>query len=417
MNPLIGNRRFLALSAAQLLASFGNWILYLAILVLIAIRWHHGPLAVAFGMVSLVLPSLVVGPYAGILADRRDRRILMIASNVLSTVAVASLLFVHDLWQLYVALMCLGVVDTFFSPAEEGMLKEVVPDDHMGQAMSVRNIIAQGTKIVGPGLSGVLVAAFGPRIPFAIDAVCFLASAVIVTFVHGGRAHIKKTASAESKSGYGAGFRFLWDRRVIRILVGFFGLMLLVLQMMDSQVVILLRHVDDASRILGFAMSASGVGMVAGAVLVGKSKTRRPLGWMAIGMTIMGIGFSGVALMVKGGTAWAVPMVFVAVGVAASGAIIPFQTKLQQDVPIDWTGRVMASVSVVSSAAVVIGPIFGGFAVDSLGIIPTFLIAGSVLAVLGLIAGVVTWTLRRDTDAQGQSGLQTGAQDSTGRGG
>lgn len=54
------------------------------------------------------------------------------------------------------------------------MLKEIVADQRMAQAMSLRMLIARGTKILGPSLSGVLVARFGARIPFAIDGFCFL---------------------------------------------------------------------------------------------------------------------------------------------------------------------------------------------------------------------------------------------------
>lgn len=92
------NRPFVALTGAQLLSSFGMWILYLAVMVLIAIRWHHGPLDVSLGMVALMAPGIVVHPYAGGLADRRDRKWLMLGSDVLSALAALSILLVHDLW-------------------------------------------------------------------------------------------------------------------------------------------------------------------------------------------------------------------------------------------------------------------------------------------------------------------------------
>ena len=410
------NRRFVALSVAQLLASFGTWLLFLAVMVLIAFGWHRGPVAVSLGVVALVAPGLAIHPYAGMVADRWDRKRLMVLSNLLSALSVLSIWVVQDLWQLYVALASVGAIDAFFSPAESGMLKEVVDEPHMAQAMSIRMMIAQGTKIIGPSLSGALVAAFGARIPFAIGGVSFAVSAVVVMFLKGGRAHLRQD-TAEPKPRYLDGFRYLASKRSLGLLVAFFGLILFVLQMVDSQFVILVRPLPHASRILGVTMSASGMGMMVVAALIQKRETTRPLVSVSLSSIVVGLSFAGAALLAGARLGWSLPLVVMLGGGGAAFAMIPFQTALQQQTSVDWTGRVQAAVSSISSVAVVVGPILGGFFIQSAGVIPAFLIAAALLLIVGMGGLMVSWKLRGSLHAEGEPAIQKGAPGATDIGG
>lgn len=407
------NRRFVALSSAQLLSSFGQWIMYLAIMVLIAVHWHRGPLAVSMGLVSLMGPGLLVHPYAGAWADRWDRKRVMIASNLLSAVAVLSILAVHDLWELYLALAFLGVIDAFFSPAESGMIKEVVPDQQMGRAMSIRMMIAQGTKIIGPSLSGVLVAWLGARIPFLIDGCAWGASAIIVMLIPGGRAHLWESSPGEPQPRYLDGFRYLARIPWLRLLVIFFAVFLLVLQMVDSQFVILVRSLPDASRLLGLTMSASGVGMGIAAAVVQKIRVIRPLQWMSSGAMAIGISFGLAAWLASVRMGWGIPLVVLGGGGAAALAMIPFQTTLQQKTPVEWTGRVQSAVGTASSASVAAGPILGGLLIARVGVVPGFLMVSVLLVIVGLMGSVLSLRLGGTDDAQSQPATQNGEKRAT----
>lgn len=112
-------------------------------------------------MVALVAPGLLVHPFARVSADRWDRKRLMMMSDMRSAISIWD---VRGLWIYAIWPSCLGAIDAFFSPAESGMLREVVADQHMGQAMFIRTMIAQRTKIIGPSFSSVLDAGFGDRI-------------------------------------------------------------------------------------------------------------------------------------------------------------------------------------------------------------------------------------------------------------
>ena len=313
-------------------------------------------------MVFMILPGVFVNPYAGILADRKSGRTVMTIANILTAMMTASLIFVHNLWQLYVILALIGTVDTFFSPAETSMVKKLVKDEDMAQATAIRTIVAQGTKIIGPGLSGILVAAFGSDFPFGMAAIFFLSSAMIVRFLPAGfNGRLNPVAVNLSMDDASSGFQFLWKHGQWRFLLLFFGFLFFVLQMVDSQFVILLRHVSGASRILGFSMTASGMGMVVVAIYLGRVKTLRAGAWMIFGQFAMGL--ISCALSVHQHVSWAVPLLVIMSGGGATMAIVPFETLLLQSIPVQWTGRAMATVSMISSAAALAGPVVGAIVV------------------------------------------------------
>lgn len=333
----------------------------------------------------------------------------MLVSDIASGVAALSLLVVQNLWQLYLALVVLGAIDTFFSPAESGMIKELVPDPAMGQAMSIRMMIAQGTKIIGPGLSGLLVTWFGARIPFAIDGACFLASALIIAFLRGGRGHIGTRLPTTRQSSYWDGFRYLKRTPLLGVLVMFFAVMLLVLQMVDSEFVILMRPLAGASRLLGLTMSASGVGMALAALMMQKVRVQQPLRWMGVGAALLGLGFGGTTVLAALRIGWAIPLVVLFAGGAVSLALIPFQTALQETTPIEWTGRVQAAAGTATSVSVVVGPILGGTLIGTFGVIPTFLWVSTLLVLVGGTGGMLSWGRGRAIDhAQSEPAIQEG---------
>ena len=375
-------------------------------MLLIAIHWHDGPIAVGLGMVFMILPGVLVNPYAGILADRKSGRTIMTIANVLTAMMTASLIFVHNLWQLYVMLALIGTVDTFFSPAETSMVKKLVKDEDMVQATAIRTIIAQGTKIIGPGLSGILVTVFGADFPFGMSSIFFLSSAIIVRFLPAGfNRRMNSAAVNPSMDDASSGFQFLWKHGQWRFLLLFFGFLFFVLQMVDSQFVILLRHVSGASRILGFSMTASGMGMVVIAIYLGRIKTLRAGAWMISGQFAMGLGLISCALSVHQHVSWAVPLLVIVLGGGAAMAIVPFETLLLQSIPVQWTGRAMATVSMISSVAALAGPVVGAIVVMMLGALFAFFLAGLLLIVGGVVQGMVVWELRGVKNAQSQSGV------------
>ncbi len=102
-------------------------------------------------MLSLctAIPMMIGGPIAGYISDKMNRKHLMIVSDILRAGFVIALIFAGSLWKVYTIIVVKGFIDSFFSPAKSGKIKELVPSEHMASAVALSSGIEQITKIVG----------------------------------------------------------------------------------------------------------------------------------------------------------------------------------------------------------------------------------------------------------------------------
>ncbi|WP_068779624.1 MFS transporter [Paenibacillus sp. GM2] len=99
---LLHNRAYMSLMASQLISNLGDWLHLLALLMMVGLKWHATPWQITMIMLCSMLPMLVGGPLAGMLADRVERKKLMIIADAVRIFIVLGLVFVTDIWQVYV---------------------------------------------------------------------------------------------------------------------------------------------------------------------------------------------------------------------------------------------------------------------------------------------------------------------------
>lgn len=399
-NGLLQNRAYLALISSQLISNLGDWLQLLALLTMIGLKWQATSWQITIGMLCMLIPMLLGGSLSGMLADRMERKKLMIISDVARAFIVLGMVFVTQLWQVYLLLIAKGIFDVMFSPAKNGKLKEIVSEEHMEKAVSYSAIIEQGTKIIGPALGGMLTVAFGVSICFIIDSVSFLFSAVILLGVPGKSAVVREKFE-NSQTDEQKKFKF-WNELAagIKVISGIpliaFGtltltLVLLVLQIADSQAIVLFREIPGVPQnIFGWCITLSGVGTLTAVGVSQLLRNRSPLSKIGIGGALLGVAFglSGI-IAIYGpfnfvGYA-SLAVIFFVAGLGAGLVFIPFQVMLQKRTPESLTGRVFGAVTSLTSTASVLGPICGGLLVTTFGPAPAFMLSGSLMAVIGLM--------------------------------
>lgn len=401
---LFHNRAYMALMASQLVSNLGDWLHVLALLTMIGLKWNATPWEITASMLCMVLPMLLGGPAAGLLADKFERKKLMILSDAARIGIVLGLVFVTQLWQVYILLVAKSMFDVLFSPAKNGKIKEVVAPEHLDKAVSFSAVIEQGSKIVGPALGGMLAATFGIAACFVIDAASFFVSGLILLAVPGKRMVQEQNAAAETditeqKPGQKPGF---WADMAagMKVIAGIpliaFGLLtlamaLLVLQIADSQIVVLFREIPGIPEdYLGWCITLSGVGTLAAAGMTGVLRRLSPLAKMGAGGALLGLVFAAAGVYALHGPfnhfgyVLMLGMFFLA-GVGAGFTFIPFQVALQQRTPESLIGRVFGTVTSVTSAAAAVGPVFGGYLVTVFGPAPAFIVSGGLMALIGIV--------------------------------
>jgi MFS family permease len=222
-------RNFRLFFGGQLISQVGNWLTLVAqtllVLKLTNSGYALGGLAVAqFG------PVLLIGAFAGLVADRSDKRRLLISVQVLAMLqsfSLAALAFMGrpPLLAIYALALWSGIATAFDNPARRSFVVEMVPEDRMNNAVSLNSALMTGSRVVGPALAGLLVTTVGFGWCFLLDAVSYVA--VIAALWRMNPAELRQApVTPKGKGQIREGLRYarsvpeLWVPLVMMALVG-----------------------------------------------------------------------------------------------------------------------------------------------------------------------------------------------------
>jgi MFS family permease len=389
------NKNFITLMTAQAISSLGDWLSIVAIITLVGLKWEATPLQMSLIILSLALPMALLGPVSGAVADRMERKTLMIVSDVVRGMLILLLTLATNVWMVYLCLFTIGIFSSVFVPAKNGKLKELVKDENIKGAMSLTSMIDSSTKIFGPLLSGILVSTMGTYNVFYIDSATFFVSAILIFLLPKAVEEFKTEESPDKqgpplKEELKAGFRFIKQSSFLMYGLFLLGVSLLILQLSDSQIIILLRQLTNVSPdLFGYAVTCSGLGMLITGIYLSKKTEYNAFLFMCIGVLGIGLGFGIMALLTYYDLAisilWVPALAFVA-GMAAGMVFIPFQAAVQEKTPVHMTGRVFGVINSTTTTATIIGPLAGGALATVIGIIPSFIVTSSLLVFLFFIS-------------------------------
>lgn len=299
--PALRHRDF-RLFWVGMLVSFSGSVMQSA-----AILWHVSLLAppgrkgLALGMVGLVKVIPIVGfsMLSGVVADAVDRRKLMLASQALSATIAAALgvltfAGLRVLWPLYLLAALSSAVGAFEGPARQSLVPNLVPREHLPNAISLNTIMFQASSIVGPSLAGLVIATTGIGWVYVVNAVSFLAIVGALLAIRSpvrpsGRSTISWAAARE-------GLRFVFAQPMIRstMLLDFFA------TFFASATALLPIYAQDILRVgprgYGWLYAAPAIGaVVASLVMVGSIERIERRGavllWAVVGFGLATVGF------------------------------------------------------------------------------------------------------------------------------
>jgi MFS family permease len=236
------------------------------------------------------LPVLLLGPYGGVIADRVDKRRLMVVLQSLMGVqalilGLLTVLGIVHLWEVEVLAVVLGLNNTFENPARQAFVLEMVGPDHLRNAVTLNSVTVNAARAVGPAVAGVLIATVGVGTCFLANAGSFVAVVVSLTVMN--RAALVPSTPTERSPGqlreglsYVRGHRNLLVPLVMMAMVG-----MLTYEFQVTLPVLAKHTFHGSSEAYGFMTAAMGLGAVAGGLVTAArgSTGTRPLIMAAVG--------------------------------------------------------------------------------------------------------------------------------------
>jgi MFS family permease len=385
------NRDFRRLYLASVISLGGDWFLLIALFGLM-LDLTGQALAVAFTIAAQDLTYFLASPFAGVLADRLDRRRLMIACDLARAVIVLGFLLVRteDLaWLAYVLLAATATFAATFEPASLAALPNVVDERDLGVANALSGSLWGTMLAVGGALGGIVAGVFGSDVAIVADATSFVLSAVLIVRVRTSFSQARTvTAPPSLREDTVETVRYARkDHRVLALLAvkfgwGIAGGVLVLLPLLA------LGEFDAGEIGLGLLMAARGVGALIGP-FVGRSlagpQDRRLFGSIGGALATFGVGYALLGL--APGLVFAMGAVLVAhVGGGAQWTLSSY--GLQRVVPDRIRGRIFAVDGMLVTLTFGLSSIVTGLLADVFGPGPTALAMGAVA-----LAWAVTWTL------------------------
>jgi MFS family permease len=250
-------------------SGIGNWLALIALPADLYIRTNHSGWWISAVLVANVVPAIAIGLLFGPLVDRLSRKGLMIASDLGRLAVFTALVFVHHPIEIVALAVVAGVGNGFFRPAVLAGLPNLVNDDELSDANALLQLAEWTTTAGGPVLAGVIVAISGPHLAYELNAATFAVSAAFVGWIPAQLLQSGRSIGRGYWRDIGDGFGAIAKSRMLKTVLVAWTISQVWFGFVNVAEIFLARRAYNAGFFgFGLLWSATGVGLVAGGLLV-----------------------------------------------------------------------------------------------------------------------------------------------------
>jgi MFS family permease len=377
------NRNYRMWALADFVSVTGSWMQ------LIGLNWvvmerTGSATSVGFSVLLSVLPSVLIGPWAGALADRVPVRRIILTCQALHALLATTLAFA--VWQgasiglVFALTATAGLVAVFDGPALGRFGGQVVARDELGNALALGSVISSTGRILGMSSAAVLAAAVGAPVLFLLNGVSFLAVITAVAAVRKHELH-PLAATTSERAGVRAGLRYVSGsgRLLLLFALGF------VLSSLGRNYQVTMAAMSDNATWYGVLSTLFAAGTVLGGLLAAARPT------LTIRLLIASAALASLLQAISGLLPGRMGFALVLVPIAAGAVLIDttMSTRLQLDTEDGMRGRLVAINGSVGAAAGAVGAPLLGWLCERIGAHETLVLAGTVTLVATALAASI----------------------------
>ena len=386
------SRNFRLFFVGQIVSVTGTWMQSVAAAWLV-LKLTESSVALGIQLALNFGPILLLGAWAGLLADRRDKRLILIGTQTafaLQALALWVLVFagVAELWMVYALSLFAGIVTAIDNPARQSFYAEMVGNKDLTNAVSLNSAVMTGTRIVGPALAGVLIATVGLAPSFLINGISYVAVIAALVAMRPDELH-REVVPIRGKGQLREGLAYV--RRTPGLLLPLTWMAVIFTFSFNFSVlfpVLATRVFDGDAGTYATMLSVLGVGSLLGALAMARQQEPNPRR-----LAVAAVAFGAATVLASAApTFWSELMVLVPMGIVSMVFMITGNSTLQLSSRANMRGRVMALYGIVFLGGTPIGAPIAGWVADRFG--PRMGIAlGGLIAVGTGLTGL--WMLSR----------------------
>jgi len=378
------SRNYRLFFGGQTVSLVGTWMTRIATSWLV---YRLTDSAVLLGIVSFAgqIPMFFLGPLAGVWVDRWDRHRTLVVTQVLSmlqsfALAVLALAHIINIWEILFLSLVQGLINTFDMPSRQAFVVQMVESrDDLSNAIALNSSLVNASRLIGPAIAGVVIAAWGEGYCFLIDGISFLAVIaslllMVITVVQ------TRAPQREIWQELHEGWRYVLDSVAIRTILSLLALVSLVGFPYSVLMPIFASDIlHGGPHTLGFLMAASGVGALAGAISLALRKSVVGLGrYIAICAALFGASLMGFSLS---RVLWLSLLLMAVTGFGFMQQMASSNTILQTIVADEKRGRVMAFYGMAFLGMAPFGSLLAGGLAARIGAPGTLFWCGAVVVI------------------------------------
>ncbi len=392
MFAVLRHRPYARLWLSTLISTLGDWLLLVA-LPLAVLALSGSALATGLTLLSATLPQVLLAPLAGGLADRLDRRHLMITCDLLRAALLLTLLLVHDarhLWVIYAVTALVSVARQVFDPAARALLPELLNGTLLVRAGALMSFAGDAVRLIGPALGGLLYALSGLRLVVWLDALSFVVSALLIAGVRTPPSHARPYEATD--------WRVVWRRvrrdptlRVLLVADALSSIKEGAYNVLGVVFVVEVLHAGATGR--GLIGSAQALGGLLGGLLVGHHGARWGARW-PIGLGLIGNGACLLALFLLQSYPAALALSALC-GLPVMAAGIMLTATVQRSAPTRVLGRIFGVFGAVGGLLLLLSQGAAALLGDHVSVVLLLSVSAGFEVLAGVLVLVALRTRRR----------------------
>jgi MFS family permease len=383
--PLSHNRDFLLLLGGQGISAFGDALSLTALPLLVLALTGSG---VAMGVVGVLntIPDLVFGLLAGVVADRSDRRVMILGADLgraILTALIPLSIYLHGPTIVVILLIAapMSMLRALFLAAYTAAMPSLVGRPLLGKATATLETVYSLSFVIGPSVAGLLAAGvgFGPTI--AVDALSFLASSAAMALIRRPLQERQERPPLDIRAEIREGIAYIAGHPTLRVAVSFWGLISVITAgLIPVLTYFVTLQLGLSAATFGLLLSVNGIGYLLGAIGMNQFRIRSAGRIMIVGTAVEAV---AMIAAVNGQVVVLFPAAFV-VGAASAAVVITYVTLRSAAAPDELLGRVGSTARTLSIGLQPIGMITAGVLLDTVGGGATLLLMGSALLIATL---------------------------------